>query len=459
MYLSHRKKRLEKDQDLQEIISKQNNTYEKLEEAYAKLYERMVITESNLNYYRMIDNIQKEFNYSNLELLMNPVREGTRILITGFYGACNLGDELMLQVLIQCLRELGMDNITVLLCDNEKYDFFDYPAIQFIHYPKNKFDFNIIAQQYDVLIWGGGAMIDDACYGTDDVSYLGNMYIELTKRFLAFNKKCISLALSSNRRLKNEKYIEALKYVIENSTYFSTRDKYTSELLREIGIAEDKIHFLDDLVFSSNKWNRIRQESYKKKGTKQIIGIVFVCYESTRELLKTTIQDIAYFYQNVERAEYEIRCIPFYAYNDNDYNFYRSVIDEVKEENGEIQISVCPYRKKFEDIIKELYSLDFVINMRYHAMLLSMMLGKTSLNICLDNHEHYYNKVRFITELGRYDDSVIMLSEAINDPEGYKDRIIESIRQKKVPYIDMKTVDSAREKLLKALQVTLLEEV
>ena len=43
-------------------------------------------------------------------------------------------------------------------------------------------------------------------------------------------------------------------------------------------------------------------------------------------------------------------------------------------------------------------STDITVNMRYHAMVLSQMLGKPSLNICYDTSPHYYNKVSHLME-------------------------------------------------------------
>ena len=79
----------------------------------------------------------------------------------GFYGAPNLGDELMLETLLQYFPSFKDVDLTIMLSDNPVYDIGSYPAVNFIHYPKTRYDFNYLAQYFDTLVFGGGAIIDD----------------------------------------------------------------------------------------------------------------------------------------------------------------------------------------------------------------------------------------------------------------------------------------------------------
>lgn len=443
-------------QEQEKLSAEQEKQREELREQLEKLYHRIAITESNLNYYGMIHNIQEEFYYANLELLMNPAAEGNNILVAGFYGAYNLGDELMLQTLLHYLLEKDYGNVTVLLCDNIDYDYFDFPNVRFIHYPKNRFDFNIIAQQYDTLIWGGGALIDDSRYGDrTDISYLGTMLLEMSKRFLAFGKKCLMLGLSSNQTLTNEKYIRDLKKIIDKSAYFSVRDLYTKSVLEHLGADREKIHFLNDLVLASDEWEReAGQKKRISRSEKKIIGIVFICLEETRQMLEQVIDSVYNSCMALYGEDFEIRCIPFYDYHHNDIRFYQSVVE--KYEKDAKHIVVRKYAETFSEILEELKPLEFMINMRYHATLLSMVLEIPSLNICMDDNAHYYNKIKYITETGNYEDSVLMFGE-------WKERNMEEVvkkalTEKKKPSIERSILLETQNSVRKILEGTLVEE-
>lgn len=68
-----------------------------------------------------------------------------KVLICGFYGAFNLGDELMLQTILKNLKNVSNLEITIMLCDNPYTDTTKYGKCKFIHYPRTRNDLNIIA--------------------------------------------------------------------------------------------------------------------------------------------------------------------------------------------------------------------------------------------------------------------------------------------------------------------------
>lgn len=400
------------------------------------LYNRIETTERNLNYYNMIHSIMTENRYVNLELLENPLRKGRNILVVGFYGAYNLGDELMFQIVVNVLKENECGNITVMLCDNEQYDICDFPDIQFVHYPKSRFDFNILAQRYDVIIWGGGALLDDAYYADKTkVDYLGNMFIDLNKRFIAFEKKILVLGLSTNKEFTNKKYVENINDIIEGSTFFSVRDIYSQSLLIKDGANRKKINILNDLVFAEEKWETIRKENREHTGI--IIGIDMICITETKTLLEEIVRIIMRIFD--EKLPIKVMFIPFYDYNQNDTSFYRAFMDELDVRG--IEVEVCDYVNTFSEIMDRFKGIDFFINMRYHAMLLSMVLGIPSTNIVLDSNPHYFNKMSYLAELGKYSDSLIAFSEGIVQIEK---KICEMVKKKERPVIEDSVFEQTR---------------
>lgn len=422
------------DAYLDEITENQEKILNEITENQEKIIDRIKITESNLNYYNMIHNIMDENKYVNLELMVNQIRSGKNILLAGFYGAYNLGDELMLQILVKKICKKNYGNLTIMICDNEQYDICDFPDVQFVHFPKNCFDFNIIAQRYDTLIWGGGALIDDSkYYDKTQVNYLGNMLIDLSNRFLAFKKKVYFLGLSANKELENEQYVERLGNIVEYCEYFSVRDEYSRELLIRHGMQREKVSLLYDIVFADSNWSTYisnREIRSRKNKEDLVIGIAFVCIQETKALLKELLKFIKEF--QLKGHKIKVMLLPFYNYNENDILFYRTIIHEMSL--SEDDVILCNYCNSLENLMDIFGKIDCMVNMRYHAMLLSMALGMPSLNFVLDSNKHYYNKMLYLAEFGNYKDSLVHFCGEIPDElEKKVERIILGERR---PYID-----------------------
>jgi len=382
------------------------NQSEKISSFQNDIFDRIVVTENNLNYYNMIRSIMEENKFVNLELLLLKLQNNSanKILLVGFYGAYNLGDELMLQTVLSCIPPEKHSSITVMLCDNEGYNYSHLSGVNFIHYPKNYFDYNLLAQEFDALIWGGGAIIDDTDYSIRNGINLGDMFIDLSRRFIVFDKKVFALGLSSNKELTDKDYIKNLQFVSQNCSFFSVRDKYTQNLLNSLNV--DNVILQNDLVFADDYWNTAEILSEPEE-SKKIIGIVWICLPETEETLKKIINKLI-----LEFPDYKIKCIPFYDYNNTDQQFFHRV---AKELNAEDVMYVCKYHNSLQGIVKEISETEFMVNMRYHCMLISGMIEKKSINVCYDIHKHYYNKVSYITEMFGIRDNLVFNSDLLKE--------------------------------------------
>lgn len=412
-----------------------------LNEVQSSVINQMITTEHNLNYYGMIKEIQNASQSFNPELFMLEAGHSEkRILLVGYYGAYNLGDELMLQTILCLIKSQGLNKITVMIVDNKSYDYTLLPGVDFLHCPKNIYDYNYIAQHFDMLIWGGGALIDDNHFTEIGNINLGNMLIRLSERFVAFHKQVMAISLSSNKCLKNPSYIERLTNITKNSCYFSVRDQYSFDLLKKLGV--ENITLSEDILYANEFWN---DHSLREKDvhSNKVIGIVWICLQDTRELFKKVVSSLLEKYHG-----YKIKCIPFYGYNDNDDKFYNDVI---KEMNLADSVYVAEYSNSLSGVSKEIAETDYMINMRYHAMLISGMLNKKMLNICYDQHVHYYNKVSYVLEQFEASESILMYSTMEENSNALLDK--EFIRPKKAYELYLKANKNMKELIDKYLEV------
>jgi len=389
-----------------ELTARLNENIEKTK----RLEENLNIANANINtIINTANSLKKENQYVNHELMYLELSKlkSKRILLVGFYGADNLGDELMLQTILSYFPKERLSDVTVLLCDNEGYDYSHLPAVNILHYPKSKFDYNILAQEFDTLVWGGGALIDDGFYD-DKSTALNNMLVDLSLRFIACEKRVFALGLSSNKELTNANYINKLKTVCEKSVAFTIRDIYSLEKLKSLGITN--IILLNDPVFYNKIWSSLPAPQQNNNDTVKV-GIIWICYPNTENIFNIIISKLCEKFS--DKSKLEIVLIPFYNYVNLDKNYFKTLTQSNSYNNV---VSICDYTNDLNMLVNTINQLDFIINMRYHGMLISGILNKKAFNICYDCHPHYHNKIKYLNDIFESYNTVL-LSEITENTE------------------------------------------
>ena len=252
-------------------------------------------------------------DYVNLEYInLHTDVSKNRVLIVGFYGAPNLGDELMLFSILKKLSPIdsGLD-ITVMMSENFNFDITDYPKCKIIHYPKNIIDINTLANYYDTLIIGGGALLDDTDYTLNsNMLSLPTTLINLSYRMITCKKNVILYGLSSSYELNNKEFIRKLNYISSNANYFSLRDTNSLKILNKCGINTNKIRIVHDLVYTLDycKYNKtLKNDSCTR------VGLIYVCNENNYDKLCELTKNIVKYFKE-KKQDYKIVMIPFYEY-------------------------------------------------------------------------------------------------------------------------------------------------
>lgn len=332
--------------------------------------------------------IMSKLIYTNLELLGLPETKKKKVLITGFYGAPNLGDELMLETLLQYFEERKDIQITIMLCDNADYDISRYKDINFIHYPRNIFEVNSIAGYFDTVVFGGGAVIDDTYYDKSNPNYddLGTILIDLSAKVIRRGKDLYCISLSSNKALSNKAFIEGLSFIVKHAKHFSIRDENSIKTLKDAGLSVSKSFLSNDIVLGNMD---IGAFSIKNSEDITKIGVNFICSSETSALLEQLLDSL--IGKNVE-----IELIPFYNYMNNDVNTYRELL---KKKTYKDIVKIAPSPVTMRDLLEILQRQDCIVSMRYHCSLVSLVVGLPTLTISYDIHRHYPNKINYLEKL------------------------------------------------------------
>lgn len=346
-------------------------------------------------------NSEEERGYLSSEYIFNalPKSKKKRILICGYYGARNCGDELMLQSILKNVNTDKYD-VTVLLSVNHSLDTGYYYPYHVLHYPKKVDDCRHLAENYDAIVWGGGAVLDDSCYEYRGVNNdLAYVLFTISLLMLQMKKEVYVFGVSANRTLQNTAAIKDLQYIVENAAYFSLRDTNSKNTLEEAGIKTSNIDIIDDLALSLNYPN-VPKENIDKSIIR--IGVVLMSDKKdnpeTRMLMENIIMASLDYYRG---KKIYIELIPFFDQYNFDHEMYNNALKNIDNELLK-NISIFIGRQDFSvpTISKTFSRCDLVISMRYHATLIAGgILNKKVLSINQgDTHRHYYNKQKYIKD-------------------------------------------------------------
>lgn len=421
---------MKENNDLQEVKNTKVLIQEtnELREQVGLLSSRVNELQSQISY--LIERQRVINAFFGLEMhKLSSIADGG-ILLCGNYGNPNIGDEWMLDTMLSYIRKYTYRNITVMLESNYNLDPSIYLRynINYIHYPQNIYDYDVLVQKFDTLIFGGGAIVEDNVYFEryDNEVNICRTVVDLPLRFIAQKKTVLCIGLSTSQKIENQDYINKLGSVINFSDFFSVRDIYSLKTIRDAGIVTDKIKVIPDIIYA----NIALQNALFTPDTeheKINIGIVFICAEETKNSFVSLINKLDSDFKKTGR-DYHINLIPFYDYQHADIKFYRSIVKESEK------IKILPYDSNIKCMIKQFRKQDMLVCARYHAILLAFSMGIPCIPLYYNTHQHYFNKISYLMEqfgktleecipmsdIQSYNKPLYEASIQINDPEKSK---------------------------------------
>ena len=302
-----------------------------------------------------------------------------QILIVGYYGDGNFGDELMLKILIDRFR-CGSVEISVVFTESYDYMYSQWDGIFPYVAPKTEVHLEKAADFFDEVILGGGAHIDDTL--VHSYSFTPKLICDLTKLMLNRDKVVKWIGVSTSTKLTRNSYICDLKNIAGKITEFSVRDSYSLNLLKGLGVDIKHLTLTNDIAYGIDV-------------TKKILCVTLINYFNDEEKLICIVQDIVRFITQ-SSVRYVICFLPFYIKNSNDLDLIYSIVEKVDFKG--VEYFVAPEYENVDSMLLMIKGCDLFVNMRYHASLISMMYGKKTISIVYEKHPHYYNKMTYLHE-------------------------------------------------------------
>jgi len=279
-----------------------------------------------------------------------------RFVLSGYYGFKNFGDEAILSVLINKLKEYN-HKITVISSDTN-YTKSKFSGIDSIYTFKLTKIINAISKT-DFLISGGGSLLQDTTSLKSLIYYLLIIFIGL------FLRKKVIIFAQGIGPINNPIGKFLTKSILKHCSYISVRDDKSCKLLKDWGINADLVC---DPVFSA------QIQPQQKTNTVAI---------QLRDF-KTMNKDFLDRLAQAVSLEFPDKNIEIYSFqNKIDLEICRQFETSLKMLNSEIKTTLYSELTN-EEIITNLSKCEYMLGMRFHALIIALLTNTKTLAINYD---------------------------------------------------------------------------
>lgn len=294
-----------------------------------------------------------------------------RILISGYYGFGNTGDEAILLSIIENLKKyIGNVQITVLSANpDETTKSYQVRSI-------DSFDFiKIIKEIYktDLVISGGGTLLQDITSFRNVPYYLSIIYLakRIGKKVVLYSNGIGPI----NHRFN--KYL--VKWILNKVDLITVRDESSKKELESLGIIRPPIHVTADSAFALEPDLNLKKidDIFSKKGAnlqKPLIGISLRRWKDDEKFFKELADGL-----DCIKQKYDVEMVFIPMQKKEDLKAAEKLVSYLKSKiivmEGDFSV------KEWLDIISRMKML---IGMRLHSLIFAAITGVPMIGIIYD---------------------------------------------------------------------------
>lgn len=286
-----------------------------------------------------------------------------KIIISGYYGFNNSGDEAVLQSILIALREhaqaAGLSIEPIVLSNDPEWTRATY-GVKSVHRMKLG-EVRQALYESDGLISGGGSLLQDVTGPKTIPYYLGIIKLAqwMSKPTFIYSQGIGPV----NRKL----FHPFIKSIFRKCEYVSVRDEQSKQLLQTMGLEGKNIEVVPDPVMGlSLPKDHNAAITPEAADLLPIVGISVRYWEKDRKELNVLAQGL--IKANQERPLH-FRFLPFHYPSDNEASRYvmEQLESDVAKHGG--QISICEDAIHPQQMLWEVSKTDVMIGMRLHSLI------------------------------------------------------------------------------------------
>lgn len=291
-----------------------------------------------------------------------------RVVLSGYYGFHNVGDEAILQAIIHALRSEKSDIEITVLSNDPEHTKKTY-GVNAVNRWKLGEVFKAIGAA-DGVISGGGSLLQDKTGLKSIPYYTGIMMIAhfLRKPFFVYSQGIGPLEQSISRKL--------VKYAVSKAKYLSVRDQESFELLRNIGI-KGEIELVPDPVMGMAYKEGLNRTWLEKEG---LSGEKFITV-AIRDWSSPGFADFKVkIVEALDRCAAEgHRIVLLPMHGEHDASFSKEIVSAMKND-----AAIFPYNASIEEKISLIGDSTLLIGMRLHALIFAAVAQTPMIGISYD---------------------------------------------------------------------------
>jgi len=312
-----------------------------------------------------------------------------RALVVGFYGAPNVGDEVLLDLLVRRIRELGGEPVVASIDPSLTRRMHGVDAVQFA----NVGDIARALMHCDVLVMGGGGIFQDhhpfnldavyLPYANDISGYARPMLLarQLGVPTIVWGQGVGPLSSEGARTLVRE--------LFQHAAAVSVRDESSKALLRQIGVDRDILVAADPGWLFRRYHPLPAQQAAHDAGQPQNKVLAVVVREWDKGQWKTSLVEAL---RTAVPAGWQIQWVAFQAHTEgsgatSDLPLIESLRQQLPGRSNDELIAPATMDATWQTIA----SADAVLSMRLHASILALLAGKPTAGLEYDDklsHAH-----------------------------------------------------------------------
>ncbi|WP_409343757.1 polysaccharide pyruvyl transferase CsaB [Paenibacillus sp. MBLB4367] len=287
-------------------------------------------------------------------------RPAKTIVISGYYGFRNSGDEAVLQSILLALQEESRkQEITiepVVLSVDPEWTTRMY-GVKAVHRMKAG-PLLAAIRQCDGLISGGGSLLQDAT-GKMSIPY----YVGVIKIAQWFRKPTFVYSQGIGP-VNSTAFYPLIRSAFKHSAYVSVRDQESADLLKSMHLGQTRIEVVPDPVMGLPLKASIRQQTASnQEGRKPILGVSVRYWNEDRSELAGLAAALD---RIVADRDVDIRFLPFHLPSDEEAS--QEVVSRMGEAARALSTIVRDVTHP-QDMLGEVSACDAIIGMRLHSLI------------------------------------------------------------------------------------------
>ncbi|MCZ1264114.1 polysaccharide pyruvyl transferase CsaB [Paenibacillus tundrae] len=298
------------------------------------------------------------------------VTTSQKLVISGYYGFRNSGDEAVLKSILTALEEEShRSNVTIepIVLSGDPESTTSMYGVRSVHRMKLK-EVREAIKESDGLISGGGSLLQDAT-GLKSIPY----YLGVIKLAQWLKKPTFIYAQGIgpvNRKIFNP----MIRSVFKACNYVSVRDEQSAEYLRGLGLQWNQIHVVPDPVMGlplpEANAEEVSSVAVNAQGASvhtklPVIGVSVRFWESDRKELTAIAAGLK---KLCSKKAVHLRFMPFHLPIDEQASrFVMEMLGDLGNKGSEVSIT-----KDLTDpqlMLQEVSNCDVVIGMRLHSLI------------------------------------------------------------------------------------------